>query len=149
MMSWRNTWQPIVAIVMLLACIASVARAQMPSDPMSLPIPTTIVLSKPASGERYQGRLLITVGTGTAIYKFILKDGYTNHMYVRWPSIWEQVRQSSPNLVAEGLDSEKLSQVEPGATVTVSGMYTPEQRCIEVLSVELGDSRFQADQLQY
>jgi hypothetical protein len=149
MMSWRNTWQAIITLAIPLACIVGVARAQMPSDSMGLPIPTTIVLAKPAPGEGYRGRLLITVGVGTAIYKFILKDGYTNHMYVRWPSIWEQVRQSSPNLIAEGLDSEKFTQVEPGTTVTVSGMYTPEQRCIEVLSVELGDNRFRGDQRQY
>jgi len=149
MMSRQNIGQTIAAIAMLLACIAGVARAQMPSDSMGLPIPTTIVLSKPAPGETYEGRLLITVGVGPGVYKFILKDGYTNHIYVKWASIWEQVRQSSPNLIAEGPDSEKFSQIEPGATVTVSGMYTPEQRCIEVLSVEAGDNRFRGDQRQY
>ena len=44
MMSRRNIDQTIAAIPMLLACIAGVARAQMPSDSMGLPIPTTIVL---------------------------------------------------------------------------------------------------------
>ncbi len=145
MMSRRNIYQTVAAISMLFACIAGVARAQMPSDSMGLPIPTTIVLAKPAPGETFEGRLLITVGVGPGIYKFILKDGYTNHIYVKWASIWEQVRQSSPNLIAEGPDSEKFSQVEPGATVTVSGMYTPEQRCFEIMSVDLGDSRFQHD----
>ena len=121
----------------------------MPSDPMSLPIPTTIVLAKPAPAEMYQGRLLITVGVGAVIYKFILKDGYTNHLYVKWPSIWEQVRQSRPNLVAEGLDSAKFGEVEPGTTVTVSGMYAPEQRSFEVLTVEPGDTRFRDSQRVY
>ena len=65
------------------------------------------------------------------------------NIYVKWASIWEQVRQSSPNLIAEGPDSEKFSQIEPGATVTVSGMYTPEQRCFEIMSVDLGDNRYQ------
>ncbi|HXR25451.1 MAG TPA: hypothetical protein VN742_08835, partial [Candidatus Binataceae bacterium] len=142
----RNTYLPIVAITLLLACPASVAKAQMPSDAMGIPIPTTIVLAKPTPGETYQGRLLITVGVGSTIYKFILKDGYTNHIYVKWASIWEQVRQSSPNLVAAGLDAEKFSQVEPGGTVTISGMYTPEQRNFEIMTVELGEGRFQNDQ---
>jgi hypothetical protein len=148
-MSRRNISQRIVTILLLLGCAGRVANAQMPSDPMSLPIPTTIVLAKPAPAEMYQGRLLITVGVGAAIYKFILKDGYTNHMYVKWPSIWEQVRQSSPNLVAEGLDSAKFAEVEPGTTVTVSGMYAPEQRSFEVLTVEPGDTRFRNGQRVY
>ena len=105
--------------------MAAAARAQMPSDAMGLPIPTTIVLAKPAPGETYQGRLLITVGVGATIYKFVLKDGYTNHIYVKWASIWQHVRQSSPNLIAEGLNAEKFAEVEPGATVTISGMFTP------------------------
>jgi hypothetical protein len=146
MMLRGNTLPAIVAIAMLLA---SVASAQMPVDPMGIPIPTTIVLKKPAPGETYQGRRLITVGVGTITYKFILKDGYTNHLYVKWSSIWEQVRQSSPNLVAQGLDSEKFTQVEPGGIVTISGMYSPEQRTFEVMSVEAGDSRFHADEQHY
>ncbi len=121
----------------------------MPSDPMGLPIPTTIVVAKPAPGETFQSKLLITVGVGASIYRFILKDGYTNHIYVKWASIWEQVRQSSPNLVAAGLDAEKFAQVEPGATVTISGMYTPEQRNFEIMTVDFGESRFQRNQRHY
>jgi hypothetical protein len=138
-----------ILILMLFVGVAGAARAQMPSDPMGLPIPTTIVLAKPAPGERFEGRLLITVGVGTEMYKFILKDGYTNHLYVKWASIWEQVRQSSPNLIAAGPDSEKFSQVEPGGTVTISGMYTPEQRNFEIISVEPGDSRFRGEEQRY
>jgi len=121
----------------------------MPFDSRGLPIPTTVVLSKPAPGERYRGRFLITVGVGAEIYEFMLKDGYTNHIFVRWPSIWEYVRQSRPNLIAEGVDSEKFAQVEPGTTVTVSGMFTPQQRCFEVMSLEPGDSRFGNDREHY
>jgi hypothetical protein len=149
MMSRRSTYQKIFAIAMLLACSGGGARAQMPSDPMGLPIPTTIVVAKPAPGETFQSKLLITVGVGASIYRFILKDGYTNHIYVKWPSIWEQVRQSSPNLVAAGLDAEKFAQVEPGATVTISGMYTPEQRNFEIMTVDFGESRFQRNQQHY
>jgi hypothetical protein len=116
---------------------------------MGLPIPTTIVVTKPAPGETFQANPLITVGVGTATYRFILKDGYTNHIYVKWASIWEQVRQSSPNLVAAGLDADKFGEVEPGTTVTISGMYTPEQRNFEVLTVDFGDSRFRKDQQHY
>jgi hypothetical protein len=149
-MRWQlNTWPAIVALTLLLVCAANVARAQMPSDAMGLPIPTTIVLAKPTPGETYRDRLLITVGVGPTIYRFILNDGYTNHLYVKWASIWEQVRLSSPNLVAQGLDSEKFSEVEPGTTVTISGMYTPEQRDFEIISVDLGDSRFRKDQQHY
>ncbi len=135
--------------MMLIAGAVGAARAQMPSDAMGIPIPTTIVLSKPAPGETYESRPLITVGVGSTIYRFILKDAYTNHIYVKWASIWEQVRQSSPNLVAAGLDAEKFSQIEPGGTVTISGMYTPEQRNFEVLTVDVGEGRFQKEQRHY
>lgn len=149
MMSRRRTYRAMIAITMLIAVLTGVARAQMPSDPMGLPIPTTIVLAKPAPGETYESRPLITVGVGSTTYRFILKDGYTNHIYVKWASIWEQVRQSSPNLVAAGLDAERFGQVEPGATVTISGMYTPAQRNFEVMTVDFGESRFQKDQRHY
>jgi hypothetical protein len=149
MFSPRKPFIAILVLMILAVVVAGIARAQMPSDPMGLPIPTTLVLAKPAPGESFEGRLLITVGVGAEMYKFILKDGYTNHLYVKWASIWEQVRQSSPNLIAAGPNSEKFSQVEPGGTVTISGMYTPEQRNFEVLTIELGDSRFGGEQQRY
>ncbi len=132
-----------IAIAILLVGRVSLARAQIPEDPMGLPIPTTIVLAKPAPGEPDRGRLHITVSVGGVIYRFILKDGYTNHLYVKWPSIWEQVRQSSPNLIAEGQNASEFSQVEPGTTVTVSGMYTATQRVFEVITIEGGEGRFE------
>lgn len=125
-----------------LECGGWSARAQMPEDAMGLPIPTTIVLTKPPPGKGFEGRTLITVGVGKSTFKFILEDAYTNHTYVYWPSIWEQARQSTPNLYAEGIDSEQFAQIKPGATVTISGMYTSAQRCFEVLSVDVGDHRF-------
>ena len=109
---------------------------------MGLPIPTTLILTKPAPGKGFEGRALITVSAGNTTFKFVLKDAYTNHVYVKWPSIWEQARQSTPNLYAEGIDSEQFAQIQPGATVTISGMYTSAQRCFEVLSVDEGDRRF-------
>ncbi len=132
----------IAVLMSVLACGGGLADAQMPQDAMGLPIPTTIVLTKPAPGKGFEGRLLITVGVGKSTYKFILQDAYTNHTYVLWPSIWEQARQSTPNLYAEGIDSEQFARVKPGATVTISGMYTSAQRCFEVLSVDDGDHRY-------
>lgn len=131
-----------IAILVLVIVQTRRAQAQMPEDSMGLPIPTTIVLTRPMPGKGFEGRLLITVGVGKSTFKFILQDAYTNHTYVRWPSIWEQARQSKPNIYAEGIDSEQFSQIKPGATVTISGMYTSAQRCFEVLSVDEGDRRF-------
>jgi hypothetical protein len=111
----------------------------MPEDAMGFPIPTTIVLTRPAPGEGFQDRVVITVGVGKQICKFVLNDAYTNHAYVEWSSIWEQARFSNPNLNAAGADSEKFTTIEPGTTVTVSGMYKAAQRTFEVLSVEEGD----------
>ena len=142
MIARRRFFSAVIAFAMLLGGRTQVARAQMPEDPMGLPIQTTIVITKPGPEEIYGDRKVITIGVGGTIYKFILKDAYTNHMYVRWPSIWELVRQSAPNLVAQGPDSEKFGQVQPGSTVTVSGMFTPQQRNFEILVMEPGDTRF-------
>lgn len=149
MLSRRLVYSAVIALAMLVGCIASIARAQMPEDPMGLPIQTTIVLIKPGPEEIFGNRLVISIGVGGTIYKFILKDAYTNHMYVRWPSIWELVRQSAPNLVAQGPDSEKFGQVQPGSTVTVSGMFTAAQRTFEIVSMEPGETRFGSNAQHY
>jgi len=138
----RTIFFAIPALLSLFEFISGPALAQMPEDLSGLPIPTTMVLARPAPGRGFEGNRLITVGVGKAIYRFILKDAYTNNIYVRWPSIWEQARQSSPNLNAEGQNAEQFAQVKPGATVTISGFYKAAQRCFEVMTVDDGDHRF-------
>lgn len=103
---------------------------------MGPPIPTTIVVTKPAPGEIYGNKQTITLGVGDKIYKFILKDGTTNHLRVKWPDIWEYVEQFNPNFVVQGQDADTFAKIQPGQTVTVEGMFAPMDRTFEVMNVE-------------
>lgn len=127
----------IVSIAMLLLAGPRIATAQgLPA--MGPPIPTTIIVTKPAPDETYGGKTTVTMGVGDKTYKFILKDGYTNHFKVRWPDIWQYVKQFSPNFVVQGQDAETFAKIQPGQTVRVSGAFAPLDRTFEVLTVEQG-----------
>jgi hypothetical protein len=124
------------AAILLLLLAAGAARAQLPA--MGVPIPTTMVLAKPAPEQTFGNQTVVTVGVGDKTYKFILKDAYTNHRKVRWPDIWQYVRQFNPNFNAQGIDQEQFAKVQPGQTVTLQGMFAPMDRTFEVMSVKQG-----------
>jgi hypothetical protein len=127
----------IFSIAMLLLAGPRLASAQgLPA--IGPPIPTTIVLTKPAPDQIYGGKTTVTMGVGDKVYKFILKDAYTSHPKIRWPDIWQYVREHHPNFVVQGQDAETFAKIQPGQTVTVFGMFAPLDRTFEVLSVEQG-----------
>src|ERR1700682_1087275 len=97
----------IFLIGILLLAAAGSANAGLPL--MGIPIKTTIIVTKPPPGEIYGNKQLVTMGVGDKIYKFILKDGYTDHMKIRWPDIWQYVMQFNPNFVVQGQDSETFA----------------------------------------
>lgn len=106
--------------------------------PMGLPLPTTIVVSKPAPGQLFGDQQVITVGVQDKVYKFVLQDAYVDSRVVHWPDIWQQVRQFNPNFVTQGADADQFAKIQPGQTVTIKGMYAPLDRTFEVVSVERG-----------
>jgi|ERR1700683_2448952 hypothetical protein len=120
----------------LILSIAVTARAQMPR--MGLPIPTVLVISKPAPGEIYGNKQVITIGVRDKIYKFILKDAYTNDRRVQWPDIWEQIGVSKPNLQIQGPGEDQFAQIEPGQTYTVNGLCAPLTHTFEVGGMQPG-----------
>ena len=122
-----------IAILFLVAA-HSVEAAGLPR--MGPPIPTTIVVTKPAPGEVYGNKPVVTLGVGDKSYKFILKDGYTNHLRVQWPDIWEYVSQFNPNFVVQGQDADTFAKIQPGQTATVQGMFAPLDRTFEVMNVQ-------------
>ena len=124
-----------VALLFLMAA-HSIEAAGLPR--MGPPIPTTVVVTKPAPGEIYGDKPVVTFGVGDKSYKFVLKDGYTNHLKVQWPDIWEYVRQFNPNFVVQGQDAETFTKIQPGQTATVQGMFAPMDRTFEVVTVEQG-----------
>ena len=98
--------------------------------------PDTIVITKPAPGQTFGDKQVVTMGVGDKIYKFVLKDAYTNHLRVRWPDIWQYVQQFNPNFVVQGKDADTFAKIQPGQTVTISGAFAPMDRTFEVLTVE-------------
>lgn len=123
-----STAAAFAVVVMTGAAMAQLA-------PMGVPIPTTMVLAKPAPEQTFGNQTVVTVGVGDKTYKFILKDAYTNHRKVRWPDIWQYVRQFNPNFNAQGIDQEQFAKLQPGQSVTIAGMFAPMDRTFEVMSV--------------
>jgi hypothetical protein len=121
------------AVAFAVLVMTGAAMAQL--APMGVPIPTTMVLAKPAPEQTFGNQNVVTVGVGDKTYKFILKDAYTNHRKVRWPDIWQYVRQFNPNFNAQGIDQEQFAKLQPGQSVTIAGMFAPMDRTFEVMSV--------------
>ncbi len=126
-----------MALAVFLLTAASVANTQ--GIPLiGPPIPTTLVVSKPAPDEIFGAKQVISIGVSDKIYKFVLKDAYTNDRSVRWPDIWQQIVQYRPNLQVQGRGDDQFAKIDPGQTVTIVGMYAPLNHTFEVVSVEPG-----------
>jgi len=130
----RNRFATVALFLGIIFLVVGSAQAFLPT--MGPPIPTTVIVTKPAPGETFGDKQTVTMGVGDKIYKFILKDGYTNHLRVRWPDIWEYVSQFKPNFVVQGDGAEALANIQPGQTVKVNGAFAPMDRTFEVLTVE-------------
>jgi len=130
----QNRFSAAMLTLGIIFLAAGGANAFLPK--MGPPIPTTVVLSKPAPGETYGDKQVVTMGVGDKVFKFVLKDAYTNHLKVRWPDIWQYVSQFNPNFVVQGKDADTFAKIQPGQTVTVNGAFAPMDRTFEVLTVE-------------
>jgi hypothetical protein len=130
----RNRFATLTLIFAVIFFAADAAYAFLPK--MGPPIPTTIVLTKPAPGETFGDKQVVTMGVGDKTYKFVLKDAYTNHLKVRWPDIWQYVSQFKPNFVVQGPDADTFAKIQPGQTVTVNGTFAPMDRTFEILNVQ-------------
>jgi hypothetical protein len=134
----------VLSFAILFLTGARLATAQGLSA-MGPPIPTFIIVTRPAPGETFGGKTVVTMGVGTKTYKFILKDGYVNHMRVRWPDVWQYVKQYNPNFVVQGQGADTFEKIQPGQTVKIGGAFAPLNRTFEVVTVEPsggGDQHF-------
>ena len=135
----------VAAALAAVSTVIAVAAAQAQMRAMGLPIPTTLVIAKPAPGQIYGDRQTVTMGVGDKSYKFVLKDAYVDSVrsQVQWPDIWQQVSQYRPNFKVAGMDSDVFEKLQPGQTLTVRGMYTPLGQNFEVVGSEIGGGTFQ------
>ncbi len=111
---------------------------------MGIPIPTTVVITKPAPGQIFGDAQTITMGVGAKTYKFGLKDAYVDDPRgkVRWPDIWQLVRQHRPNFNVAGVGEDVFEKMQPGQTMTVHGVFAPLNQNFEVIGTEEGAGRF-------
>ena len=125
-----------------LLCIATVANAQL--RPMMIPLTTTMVITKPAPGEIYGNKQIVTMGVGTKTYKFLLNDAYVDDPrgIIHWPDVWELVRQYKPNFNVTGMGEDTFAKMQPGETLTVRGMFSGNNQTYEVMGTEPGGGKF-------
>src|SRR5260370_35905107 len=111
--------------ISLLGGFAPSAHAQL--VPMGIPIPTTVIVTKPAPGQIFGDAQTITMGVGAKTYKFGLKDAYVADPRgkVRWPDIWQWVRQHRPNFNVTGVGEAPFEKIQPGQTMTVHSLVAP------------------------
>jgi hypothetical protein len=134
-----------IAFAAIVAFLTFVPTAGAQMMAMGPPIPTTVVVTKPAPGQMYGDQQVVTFGVKNKTYRFILKDAYVDdpRQVVHWIDIWQQVQQYRPNFQTQGADANVFEKLEPGQTMTVKGMYAPLNQTFEVVSTDVGGGAFQ------
>ena len=137
---WRIGWFAIA--IPALVSIAAGAGAQM--RPMMIPVSTTLVITKPEPGQTFGSRQVVTMGVGGKLYKFVLNDAYVDDPRgkIRWPDIWQLVRQYRPNFNVTGLGEDTFAKMEPGETLTVRGMFSANNQTFQVMRAVPGEGGF-------
>ncbi len=132
----------LTAMLTATILIAGAVHAQL--SPMGMPLPTTVIIIKPAPGEIFGDKPVVTMGVGGKVYKFILKDAYVDDPQnrIRWPDVWQLVRQYRPNFNVTGVDSNVFEKIAPGQMMTVKGMFAGLNQSFEVTSAEPGGGVF-------
>ena len=106
--------------------------------PMGVPLPTTMLLEKPAPDATFEGKQLVEIGVKMQTYKFVLKDAYVDdpNGKIFWNDVWRQVELSRPNFQVQGQNGDLIAKIQPGQKVTIKAMYAPFTRTLEVTEVE-------------
>jgi len=133
-------------VISVIVGVAGHAGAQMRG--MMIPLSTTVIISKPAPDQIYGSRQVVTMGVGTKTYKFLLNDAYVDDPrgVIHWPDVWQLVRQYRPNFNVTGIGEDTFEKMQPGETMTVRGMFSPNNQTFEVMSAEPGGGNFEPAQ---
>lgn len=128
--------------IFTLVCVATRADAQLRG--MMVPLTTTVVITKPPPGEIYGNKQVVTMGVGAKTYKFVLNDAYVDDPrgVIHWPDVWQLVSQYRPNFNVTGVGEDTFEKMKPGDTMTVRGMFSPNNQTFEVMSAEPGGGPF-------
>ena len=126
----KKTISTLAIFAIALSAIAAIAtRADAQMRPMMIPLTTTMVITKPAPGEIFGNKQVVTMGVGGKTYKFVLNDAYVDDPrgIIHWPDIWQLVSQYTPNFNVTGLGEDTFAKMQPGETLTVRGMFSRQQ----------------------
>src|SRR5271167_2198661 len=143
--SMKKTISGIALFAVALAAIAWFApRAEAQLRGMMIPLSTTLVITKPPPGEIYGDKQVVTMGVSGKTYKFVLNDAYVDDPrgIIHWPDVWELVRQYKPNFNVTGLGEDTFAKMQPGETLTVRGMFSPNNQTYEVMGTEPGGGNY-------
>ncbi|MGA7872724.1 MAG: hypothetical protein WCA22_17685 [Candidatus Binatus sp.] len=127
-----------------LAIVCFAARGDAQMRPMMIPLTTTLVITKPAPGQIYGDKQVVTMGVNGKTYKFVLNDAYVDDPrgIIHWPDVWQLVRQYKPNFNVTGLGEDTFAKMQPGQTMTVRGMFAANNQTFEVMGTEQGGGPF-------
>ncbi len=130
--------------IALAAVLFVTTRGEAQMRGMMIPLTTTMVITKPAPGEIYGNKQVVTMGVGAKTYKFLLNDAYVDDPrgIIHWPDIWQLVSQYKPNFNVTGLGEDTFAKMQPGETLTVRGMFSPNNQTYEVMGTEPGGGKF-------
>ena len=140
--------QIISRITLLLFAISTLlsvgTRTNAQLRPMMIPLTTTMVITKPAPGEIYGNKQVVTMGVGPKTYKFLLNDAFVDDPrgVIHWPDVWQLVRQYKPNFNVTGLGEDTFANMKPGETLTVRGMFSGNNQTYEVMGTTPGGGPF-------
>src|ERR1700735_5896161 len=98
--SMRQTVFRLTLFAIALSAVVLIgSRGYAQLRPMMIPVTTTMVITKPAPGQIFGDKPVVTMGVNGKIYKFVLNDAYGDdpHQIVHFPDIWELVRQHKHN----------------------------------------------------
>jgi hypothetical protein len=132
----------------LAVCLLGAGRADAQLRSMGVPIRTTMVIAKPAPGQIYGNKPVVTMGVGTKQYKFLINDAYVDDATgrIQWPDVWEYVRFHQPNFIVQGENSDTFEKIKPGEELTIKGMFAPLDRTLEVVYAQPGRGAFQPEE---
>ncbi len=142
--NYRITLSIAATLSIAVLMLAAVGTAHAQFRAMGMPIPTTLVITKPAPGQIFGDAQTVTMGVNGKSYKFGLKDAYVDDPRgkIRWPDVWQLVRQFNPNFKVTGIGEDTFEKIQPGQTMTVKGMFTPLGQNFEVVGTEEGAGQF-------
>jgi hypothetical protein len=142
-----NQPAPIASVTLLLGAMVLLFGSLSPASGQRVPriaLPTTMVISRAEEHTNYRDKQVITIAVGFKTYRFVLSDAYVDdpRQELHWVDVWQEVRQFTPNMYAEGIGMDVFERIGSEDVYTVKGIFRRGRRVFEVTSVQPGPGVF-------